>query len=120
MAKHNNLGKAGEDAVAIYLEKNGYSIRHRNWRKQHLELDIVATQNDCLVIVEVKTRTSDDWQDPQEAVTKTKRRNILFAADAYIKDFGIDMPIRFDIITVIGEEGDFLIEHFQDAFYSSF
>lgn len=120
MAKHNNLGKAGEAEVAIYLEKNGYSIRHRNWRNQHLELDIIATKDDCLIIVEVKTRSSNDWQDPQDAVTKTKRRHILLAADAYIKDFGIDMPIRFDIITVIGNEGEFIIEHFQDAFYSSF
>ena len=44
MAIHNALGKAGEDAVAAYLEHNGYVIRDRNWRKNRLELDIVATK----------------------------------------------------------------------------
>lgn len=120
MAKHNNLGKAGEAAAAIYLEKNGYTIRHRNWREQHLELDIVATKDDCLIVVEVKTRTTDEWQAPEEAVTKQKIRHILHATDAYIKTFGIDMPVRFDIVTAIGSEKDFQIEHFQDAFFSSY
>lgn len=120
MAKHNNLGKSGEAAVAIYLEKNGYTIRHRNWREEHLELDIVASKGDCLVVVEVKTRTSDEWQEPHEAVNKRKIKHILLAADAYIKTFGIDMPVRFDIITVVGEEGHFKIEHYPDAFYPTF
>ena len=55
MAIHNALGKAGEDAVAAYLEHNGYVIRDRNWRKNRLELDIVATKDNGLIIVEVKT-----------------------------------------------------------------
>ena len=57
MAIHNALGKAGEDAVAAYLEHNGYVIRDRNWRKNRLELDIVATKDNRLIIVEVKTRS---------------------------------------------------------------
>ena len=56
MAIHNILGKAGEDAAAKYLEQNGYTIRDRNWRKNHLELDIVADKDKELIIVEVKTR----------------------------------------------------------------
>ena len=120
MAKHNSLGKAGEAAAAIYLEKNGYTIRHRNRREQHLELDIVATKDHYLIVGEVKTRTSDEWQAPEEAVTKHKIRHILHATDAYIKTFGIDMPVRFDIITAIGSEKEFQIEHFQDAFFSSY
>ena len=58
MAIHNALGKAGEDAVAAYLEHNGYVIRDRNWRKNRLELDIVATKDNGLIIVEVKTRVT--------------------------------------------------------------
>ena len=56
MAKHNDLGKAGENAAAAYLEKEDYLIRHRNWRKGHFELDIVAAKDNELVVVEVKTR----------------------------------------------------------------
>ena len=58
MAKHNDLGKAGENAAAAYLEKEDYLIRHRNWRKGHFELDIVAAKDNELVVVEVKTRSN--------------------------------------------------------------
>ena len=64
MATHNALGKAGEDAAAAYLERNGYAIRHRNWRKNHLELDIVATKDNEVVIVEVKTRSNTQYISP--------------------------------------------------------
>ena len=58
MAEHNELGKAGETAAVAYLEARGYVIRHRNWRKGHLELDIVAAKDNELIVVEVKTRSS--------------------------------------------------------------
>ena len=50
MAEHNELGKAGENAAVAYLEEHGYLIRHRNWRKGHFELDIVAAKENELVI----------------------------------------------------------------------
>lgn len=117
MATHNALGKAGEEAATAYLEAHGYSIRHRNWRKNHLELDIVAYKNNELIIVEVKTRTNNVYIEPQEAVNWKKVRHIVVAADAYIKHFNIDLPVRFDIVTVIGKAGDFRIEHIQNAFF---
>ncbi|MCF0255528.1 YraN family protein [Bacteroides heparinolyticus] len=117
MATHNLLGTAGEDAVAEYLKENGYAILHRNWRKNHLELDIVATRDDELIIVEVKTRRNTDYIEPQDAVNWQKIRRIVIAADAYIKHFGIDASVRFDIITAVGQPGAFRIEHIKDAFY---
>lgn len=117
MATHNALGKAGEDAAAAYLEKHGYHILHRNWHKNHLELDIVAHKDGMLVVVEVKTRTDNRYIEPQEAVNWQKIRRIVVAADAYIKHFGIDNSVRFDILTVVGQPGAFQIEHIEDAFY---
>lgn len=105
MAIHNILGKAGEDAAAKYLEQNGYTIRDRNWRKNHLELDIVADKDKELIIVEVKTRSNTDYIEPQNAVNWQKIRRIVVAADAYIKHFCLDAPVRFDIITAVGELG---------------
>lgn len=116
MAAHNSLGTAGEDAAVAHLESNGYTIRHRNWRKNHLELDIVAAKDEQLVVVEVKTRSSTDYIAPQDAVNWQKIRHIVVAADAYIKHFSIDAPVRFDIITAVGEAGAFKIEHIEDAF----
>ena len=59
MAKHNDLGKAGENAAVAYLEQKGYLIRDRNWRKGHFELDIVAAKDNELIVVEVKTRSNN-------------------------------------------------------------
>ena len=106
MAEHNLLGKAGEDAAVDYLERHDYVIRHRNWRKGHFELDIVAAKNGELIIVEVKTRSDTDFALPQDAVTPQN-----------IRLFQIDEPVRFDIITVIGKIGNFRIEHIKEAFY---
>lgn len=117
MATHNLLGKVGEDAVAEYLKKKGYDILHRNWRKNHLELDIVAAKDDELIVVEVKTRRNTDYIEPQDAVNRQKIRHIVIAADAYVKHFGIDASVRFDIITAVGQPGTFRIEHIKDAFY---
>lgn len=117
MAAHNTLGKAGEDAVISFLEQNGYTVRDRNWRKNHLELDIIATKDELLIIVEVKTRANTDYIEPQDAVNWQKIRHIVVAADAYIKHFSLDAPVRFDIITAIGQPGAFKIEHIKEAFY---
>lgn len=117
MAHHNTLGEAGEKAAAEYLVKAGYHILHKNWRKGHLELDIVAYKDNELVIVEVKTRTDTVHLLPQEAVTPQKIRRTVIATDKYLKTFSIDAPVRFDIISVVGHEGNFRIEHIQEAFY---
>jgi putative endonuclease len=117
MAEHNELGKDGESAAVAYLKANGYEILHTNWRKGSCELDIVAKTDDELVIVEVKTRSEGSITDPEDAVTNSKIRNIVSAADVYIKSFDIDLPARFDIISVIGKSPDFEIDHIEDAFY---
>ena len=117
MAGHNQLGKAGEEAAVAYLEEQGYTIRHRNWHKSHLELDIVATNGEELVVVEVKTRSNTDFTTPEEAVTPQKIRRLVIAADTYVKSHKLTLPLRFDIITLVGEAGHFHIEHLRDAFY---
>ena len=117
MAAHNTLGKTGEDAAVAYLERNGYTINHRNWRKNRLELDIVAVKDGLLIVVEVKTRSNTEYIEPQDAVNWQKVRHIVVAADAYIKHFSIDAPVRFDIITVVDEADAFEIKHIKDAFY---
>ena len=82
-----------------------------------MELDIVAEKDHELVVVEVKTRANGSYREPQEAVDWLKIRRIVIATDAYIKHFGWDKPVRFDIITVVGQNGDFQIEHIENAFY---
>jgi len=117
MAEHNELGKEGEIAAFTYLEKKGYHILHTNWRMGSYELDIIAQTADELVIIEVKTRSAGSITNPEDAVTNQKIRNIIAATDFYIKYFDIDLPARFDIISLIGSPPNFEIDHIEDAFY---
>lgn len=117
MAQHNELGKEGEDAAVRYLEDNDYLIRHRNWRKGHLELDIVAAKENELIVIEVKTRSNTQFALPEDAVNLPKIKRTVRAADTYMKLYQIDAPVRFDIITAVGEKGHFKIEHIKEAFY---
>ena len=119
MAKRNETGKDGETAARAFLEKQGYTIVHTNWHYHHYELDIVATDNVELVVVEVKTRSADFLLSPEEAVDNGKIRRIVAAADAYVRYFNLALPVRFDIITVIkNDNGADDIDHIEDAFYA--
>ena len=116
MAKHNELGKAGEEAAVKYLESRGYVIRHRNWRYLHFELDIIAYMDGAIRVVEVKTRSNDDFKEPIEAVNHQKRMRIMKATNAYIKYFNLNEPVFFDIVSLVGSDGVFKIELVEDAF----
>ena len=70
MAAHNELGKWGEDTAAAFLEEKGYQIIERDWKSGHHDLDIVAKEDNTLVIVEVKTRRSRLFGDPEEAIDR--------------------------------------------------
>ena len=101
MAEHNEFGKEGETAAADFLTEKGYSILHRNWRCGKKELDIVAKYNNELIVVEVKSRKDIRFGNPEEAVNDRKIRHIIASTDAYLRKFAIDLPVRFDIITVV-------------------
>lgn len=118
MATHNRTGSYGEELAARYLEEHGFTILDRNWRSGHKELDIVARDEVQLIIVEVKTRTSLEYGNPEDAVTERKIRRIVCAADAYVRKNCIDLPVRFDIITVIEPDGRAKIEHIEEAYFS--
>lgn len=116
MAEHNILGKEGEDMACRFLEENGYSILERNWKWRKLEIDIIACKDCELVIVEVKTRRNNLFGQPEDFVSDYKIRNIINAADAYIKKKRIDMSVRFDIISITGHNNDSEINHIENAF----
>lgn len=116
MAKHNEIGKAGEQLSVDYLIKKGYSVIERNWIHGKLEIDIIAIYKGQIVFIEVKTRTDDWFAEPKDAVNKKKIRNIVRAADAYIKINSIDLEPRFDIVDIVGDIGYMKIEHIEDAF----
>lgn len=119
MAERNDTGRAGESFAQTYLKKKGYTILHTNWHWHHFELDIVATDGEWLVIVEVKTRSADYLTSPEEAVDRKKMKRIIAAADAYIRLFNISAPARFDIISLVKMAEGYQVEHIEDAFLPS-
>lgn len=116
MATHNELGKWGEDIAARYLSSKGYAVIARDWRAGHRDIDIIACHGEWLVIIEVKTRTGNDFCSPEEAVDYRKIRSLSIAANAYIKMNRINAPIRFDIIAITKNADDYNINHIEDAF----
>lgn len=117
MLSTRELGDMAEELAKEHLLKLGYEIADTNWYHGHLELDIVARDGEELVIVEVKARTGLRYEHPSEAVTSTKIKRIIEAADAYIIEKNLDVETRFDVITVIFVDKKFELEHFKDAFY---
>ena len=119
MAEHNELGKWGEDEATLYLENEGYVVIDRDWKDGKRDLDILAVSPDgkTLVVVEVKTRSGEEYQQPEEAVDVRKMRNLAIAANTYVKEQKVEKELRFDIITVVGVGHQVKhIEHLVDAF----
>ena len=116
MAEHNDFGKLGEELAVNYLIEKGYEILERNWRNIHKEIDIIARDGKDLVIVEVKTRQSDENGEPDMAVTRQKQTRLISAANAYLFQNSLDINTRFDIISIIMKDNSPVINHIEDAF----
>tara|TARA_B100000401_G_C52789346_1_gene712575 strand:- start:171 stop:545 length:375 start_codon:yes stop_codon:yes gene_type:complete len=116
MAFHNQLGEEGEKIAVNYLESRGYIIYHTNWRMGHLEVDIIAEDNGELVFVEVKTRSSNKYGEPEYAVEYQKEKDIIRIASVYLENLHLEIPARFDIIAIIIGDKKSNVTHFEDAF----
>lgn len=117
MAKHNELGKLGEELAVEHLRKDGYEILETNWVYQKAEIDILALKNNVLVTIEVKTRSSLEFGLPQEFVKPKKVQLLVKAVNEYIIQNDFDVEARFDIISIYNNKGHFVIEHIEDAFF---
>ena len=110
------LGETGEQMAARYLEEQGCVILERHYRKEHKEVDIIALDNDELAVVEVKTRTKEDYFTAEQAVDHHKRQNIIRVANNYVRRYHRTEPLRFDIIAIVGRGATAEIRHTKDAF----
>ncbi len=117
MSDHLQKGKHGEQLAREYLEQQGYSILESNWRYKKLEIDLIATDKDLLVAVEVKTRSSDAFGEPEIFVTRSKQNKLIRAINRYVKQKGCDREIRFDVVSVIESNGSCTVKLIRDAFY---
>ncbi|GJQ61682.1 MAG: UPF0102 protein [Melioribacteraceae bacterium] len=114
----SNLGKYGESLATSILYDKGYEIVDKNYRFGHGEIDIIATKNDVLVFIEVKTRSNTMYGEPEEAITYSKQKQLRKIANAYLHEKKIiNKDCRFDVIAILLEKGnDPLINHIENAF----
>lgn len=117
MAAHNELGIEGEKLAVAHLQKTGYEILETNYRFQKAEVDIIAKKGNTLAVIEVKTRTSADFGNPEEFVSAKKIKLLVKAVDNYVNENDLDVEVRFDIIAVLLSKKDITINHLEDAFY---
>lgn len=116
MAEHNILGRIGEEKAANLLIGKGYRVLERNWKIGDLEMDIIAQDGDTIVFVEVKTRKSDRWGNPEQAVDEIRKRRLTACANAYLKYNRLDNPWRFDIISIVLNDERYEVNHIEEAF----
>ncbi|MEN8965322.1 MAG: YraN family protein [Polaribacter sp.] len=116
MAQHNDLGKKGEQLAIDFLIKNDYKILEKNYRYLKAEVDIIAIKKDVLVAVEVKTRSTNFFEEPQDAVKPKKIKLMVSAIDYYVTQKELDVEVRFDIIAIVHQQNHTKIDHLEDAF----
>jgi putative endonuclease len=103
---HLRHGQLGERAARKHLTKNGLKFLTANFRSARGEIDLICRHDDCLVFVEVKTRSSEDWGRPAAAVDRERRLRLTRAAMDYLRRIKYPaIKIRFDIVEVLLEEG---------------
>lgn len=110
-------GKAGEDLASTFLKKEGYKIIERNFKCPLGEIDIIALDKGTLVFVEVKTRSSNIFGLPEEAVNHRKQRQMIKTAQLYIsKKKLFNNPARFDVAAVTISGGKAEVRVIRNAF----
>ena len=114
MAHHHNTGVTGEELAANYLLDNGYSIIERNWRHKNWEVDIIASKENKLHFIEVKTRRTATYGYPEDDAGKKKITNLINSAEEYLLQYPEWKLIQFDILSVTMQKNSspefFLIE----------
>jgi putative endonuclease len=115
-------GQRAENLAAALLERRGFRILARNWRRPEGEIDIIAQDEDCCVFVEVRARLGDEHGHPLEAVGPRKQARVIQAARMYLaSDDNLHPPgscFRFDVIGVLfpGDGGEPVLDHVENAF----
>lgn len=117
MANHNQLGVEGEEIALAFLKQKGYEVIETNWREQKFEIDIIAIDENEIVFIEVKTRSTNFFGAPEEAVTLKKQQHLIEGADFYINQNEVDLECRFDVIAIVLTNGTKDIKHIVGAFY---
>jgi putative endonuclease len=111
MAAHNQTGISGEAMAVKYFTRNNFIILAQNWRHSHWEVDIIASKDNVLHFIEVKTRKTKKFGHPEEAVSKKKIQNLINASEEYLYQFPQWKRIQFDILSITAIKSE-AVEYF--------
>lgn len=116
--EHLRRGQLGEDSAKKFLQRKGLKFLTANFRSSRGEIDLIFRDGDCLVFVEVKARSSEDWTRPAAAVDARKRRLISLTALDYLRLLkNPEVKIRFDIVEVLLADGEVSeVRHLENCF----
>ena len=114
-----DFGREAEDFAVNYLIQKGYKIMARNYFFRKAEIDIIALFENELIIVEVKSRSSDFMSAPEEAVNKKKKKMLILAADDFIQKNNFISEVRFDILALLKTQQSWSVNHIINAFDAS-
>jgi putative endonuclease len=113
---HDLLGKWGEAYALNYLSELGYTLKARNYKFNRMEIDLVLTDHDILIVVEVKTRHSAELGEPWRAVNLAKQKQIIRVANYYTKSIQWPHEVRFDVVSIVHNSNHTDLTHIKDAF----
>jgi len=117
MSIQGENGREGEYLAAKWLNRQGYEIHAINWKSSHQEIYIIATNCHFWVFVEVKTKTTSNILQPENAVNSEKQKNMIKAARRFMSKTNDIKKIRFDVISVFFVSHGIQMLHFKDAFF---
>ncbi len=118
MAKNNKLlGNLGEDLAVSYLLNENILVLQTNYYKRCGEIDIIGKENDTILFIEVKFRTSTKFGHPLESIDTKKIEKIYKTANCYLEEKNLlNNDIRFDVVSILAKDNNFDIEYIKNAF----
>ncbi len=114
---HIELGKEGERLAVQLLKKKQHTILVQNYRYRRGEVDVISLHNNQVIATEVKTRETDAFGSPFNAVSRSKQRQIISVMNAFIEQNNRTEEVRFDVISIVLHRQKTEIEHIESAFY---
>ncbi|NMM49760.1 YraN family protein [Marinigracilibium pacificum] len=111
--RNRQIGNKGEEKAALFLRSLGFDIIETNYRYSHSEIDIIALKDCKIHFIEVKTRTSDQYGEPEEAIDDSKLESMMSVADHYVDKIDWNGNIQFDAISILLKD-DIRLDYFED------
>ena len=118
MAQHNLFGQEAESKALSFLTNKGYILLEKNYRFGKAEIDLLMKDDNILVCVEVKARSTDFFGSPESFISSKKISLLVVAVNHYIESHCVNLEVRFDVIAFTVKNQQWKCKHIENAFYA--